>query len=152
MPIGYNHVALVGRIVETPLYKNFGDNKMMIFSIAVPDPEELDKIDFIPCIAFNLTAEFIYNRIDPDDLVLIDGKIKQYKFAYLNGNTKEELRVKVNNIYLLEAKILKDRQEIMNKYELSTSDRKFAEELDKIAERLSIRPDEWWFNKKLIIL
>lgn len=31
MPIGYNHVALVGRIVETPLYKNFGDNKMMIF-------------------------------------------------------------------------------------------------------------------------
>lgn len=74
---------------------------------------------------------------------MIDGKIKQYKFAYLNGNTKEELRVKVNNIYLLEAKILKDRQEIMNKYELSTSDRKFAEELDKIAERLSIRPDEW---------
>lgn len=39
--------------------------------------------------------------------------------------------------------MLKDRQEIMNKYELSTSDRKFAEELDKIAERLSIRPDEW---------
>lgn len=145
MSIGYNHVEIVGRIVETPLYKDFGNNKMMLFSVSIPEPNEHGKIDFIPCIAFGATAELIYNRIDPNDLVLIDGKIKQYKFTFQNGNVREEIRVKVNSIYLIEEKptrSLGDREEIMNEYTTSITDRVFAKEFEKMLERLETNPHD----------
>jgi len=149
MSIGYNHVELVGRIVQAPIYKDLGDKKIITFTIAIPKSPKSDNTDFIPCIAWDSVAEFIYNYFDSGDLVLVDGKLDQRKWVDEDGYNRQKLQVKVNNVYFMEtkkSKQLRNEQKNVNAayddIKSDTSIQGFANDMETILNRLIENPHD----------
>lgn len=85
-----NTVNLVGRITKTPELIN-GDTSRVRFSLAVPRRfSKNDDTDFISCVAFGKTAEFISQYFSKGDRIALTGHIQtgSYDFQIAKNKSK----------------------------------------------------------------
>lgn len=94
-----NVVILMGRLVRDPDVKYTGDGAMAIarFTLAV-DRRKKDEADFINCVAFGKTAEFIEEYITKGTKVVVEGRWqtgsydnKEGKKVYTNDCVVEQV-------------------------------------------------------------
>lgn len=88
-----NKVILMGRLTRDPEIRWTENNSMAIakFTVAV-DRVKRDKADFINCVAFDKTAEFVEKYITKGTKVLVDGSWRTD-----NYDNKEGKKVYTNN-------------------------------------------------------
>lgn len=89
-----NSVVLVGRLTRDPelRYTTNASNPVCNFSIAV-DREFANKngereVDFINCVAWNCTAEFIPKYFEKGDLIGVKGSLTSRKYTDKDGNNR----------------------------------------------------------------
>lgn len=94
-----NNVFLKGRLVADPQVRQSGDNTMTTFTIAVDKySKEGNKADFIDCVAFKKTAEFISNYFNKGKEIIVIGSISVNTYQDKDGNTKKSVNVIVSNV------------------------------------------------------
>ena len=75
-----NKVILMGRLTADPELKKTGDGVSVIrFTVAVNRPKQKDKeqaADFISCVAFRQTAEFISKYFRKGSAIIVFGTIR----------------------------------------------------------------------------
>ena len=100
-----NNCVFVGRLTKNPELRTNGDTTVTRFSIAVDRRFKKDEADFISCVAFGKTAEFI-------DKYFSKGNIERNTLTEFNShNTKllnvEETKAKIASLEYIQEELAK---------------------------------------------
>lgn len=105
-----NIVALVGRLVSDPELRQTPNGvNVCSFSIAVQssskNPDGTYKTDFINCVAWRNTAEFIVKYFRKGQNIGLNGSIQTRQYQDKDtGKNRTAFEVLVNNTYFVESK------------------------------------------------
>lgn len=92
-----NRIFMIGRMVREIEIKNLqGDKKVGNFTLAVNRESNREKVDFVPCNAWNKTAEVLAKYTSKGSQVLIEGELNIDKV-----NDQWYTKVTVNKVELL---------------------------------------------------
>lgn len=99
-----NNVSLMGRLTQNPELKTTQNGtRVTSFSLAVdrkytPKGQER-KTDFITCVAWRVSAEFISKWFRKGDMIGITGEIQTRNYEDKNGNKRTAVEVVIDNAY-----------------------------------------------------
>lgn len=100
-----NSINLSGRITEDPSLRRTNDGTgVCSFSIAVKRPHQKDVTDFISCVAWRQSAEFLCQYGHKGDVVTVSGYLTSRKWTDKNGNNRISWEVTCENLELLSSK------------------------------------------------
>ncbi len=99
-----NNVNLMGRITKAPeLKQTLSGASVVSFTLAVDRNYVKDggerETDFINCVAWRSTAEFIARYVTKGQLIAIDGKLQTNNYEDAEGNRHYQTEVVVDEIY-----------------------------------------------------
>mgnify|MGYP002518990618 FL=1 len=97
-----NRTELVGRIVrDIELRKTQSGKSTTSFTLAVNKPVKDSQADFIPCVAWDKTADFLRNYCGKGCLISVEGRISTRSFQTKDGRTQYVTEVIADRVQLL---------------------------------------------------
>lgn len=104
-----NHVALQGRFTRDPeLSTTRGGKSVTSFTIACErdfrDANGERVTDFIDCVSWNATAEFISRNFAKGKMAVVTGSLQFRDWTDKNGNKRKNAEIQVSNIYFADSK------------------------------------------------
>ena len=98
-----NMVALMGRLTYEPeLRKTPSDVSVLRFQIACDRSYQRAgaerQADFIDCVAWRQTAEFISRYFHKGSMIAVEGTIQTSNYTDKNGNNRKQTEVLANNV------------------------------------------------------
>jgi single-strand DNA-binding protein len=97
-----NVVAIMGRLTADPEMKTTTNGvSVTSFTLAVDRSFSKDgerKADFIDCVAWRGTAEFICKHFTKGKLMAVDGAIQTRSYEDKNGNKRKTVEIVVANV------------------------------------------------------
>lgn len=100
-----NEIILTGRITAVPELKRTNPGRSVTsFTLAVKRPMVKDTTDFINCIAWGNTAEFVCKYGFKGQKTLVKGCLTQRSYETNDGKTRSVFEVKVDMIDFFEYK------------------------------------------------
>lgn len=105
-----NVVCLVGRIVAQPELRYLPNSNVAVcsFRIAVDrnfkDQNGNKQTDFIDCVAWRQTAEYLANYVDKGRLLSVEGSLQVRSWQAQDGTNRKTVEVKVDSIHTLDRK------------------------------------------------
>ena len=100
-----NHITLMGRLVRDPELRRTGSGVAVAsFRIAVdrdysPKDGGERKADFIDCVAWRQTGEFISKYFAKGRMIVVDGRLEMRDWTDKEGNKRTSAEVIVENAY-----------------------------------------------------
>ena len=100
-----NHITLMGRLVADPELRRTGSGVAVAsFRIAVdrdfaPKDGGERKADFISCVAWRQTGEFISKYFTKGRMIVVDGRLEMRDWTDRDGNKRTTAEVIVDNAY-----------------------------------------------------
>ena len=100
-----NRIVLMGRMTRDPeLRYTASDKPVASFTLAV-DRETKDKqTDFIDCVAWNNTAEFVSKYFSKGRMAAVDGRLQLRDWTDKDGNKRRTAEVVANAVYFADSK------------------------------------------------
>ncbi len=119
-----NRIAIMGRFTRDPELKYTPSGKAVLsFTLACDrdyQPKAGDKkTDFVDCVAWNTTAEFISRYFSKGRMAIVSGSLESRKLEAKNGDKRISWEVRVESIYFGDSK--KDDQRGTNAASPSSS-------------------------------
>lgn len=100
-----NTINLVGRLVQDPELKTTQSGKSVCsFTLAVNRPRVKDTTDFINCVSWNQSAEYLTNYGRKGSLVAVTGVLTSRKYDDKDGNHRTAFEVVCDLVSLCESK------------------------------------------------
>lgn len=100
-----NHVTLMGRLTKDPeLRYTSGETPVASFSIACDRDYNRQETDFINCVAWRKTAEFISSYFRKGGMIAVSGRLQVRSWKTDDGSTRSMTEVVVENAYFCESK------------------------------------------------
>ena len=98
-----NMVALMGRLTYEPeLRKTPSDVSVLRFQVACDRSYQRAgaerQADFIDCVAWKQTAEFISRYFHKGSMIAVEGTIQTSNYTDKNGNNRKQTEVLANNV------------------------------------------------------
>lgn len=108
-----NTVALAGRITQTPtLQQTSGNVSYVRFNIACDrdylQADNQRETDFIPCVAWRQTAEFVSKYFEKGSAIIITGRLEVNNWKTPDGEQRREMLVSVDDVYFGESRKNRD--------------------------------------------
>ena len=99
-----NHIVIMGRLVRDPEYKTTGTGLSVTnFSVAVdrdfPGQSGEKETDFIDCVAWRKTAEFITKYFRKGSMIALSGRLQIRGWTDKDGNKRRTAEVVADNAY-----------------------------------------------------
>lgn len=99
-----NNVTLMGRFVKDPELKSTGGGvSVTAFTLAVNrayvKKGEERQADFIDCVAWRGTAEFICRNFKKGQMVALSGEIQTRSYETRDGDKRKAVEVVVSDVY-----------------------------------------------------
>ena len=100
-----NCVVLIGRTTKDVDFKEHDETKVARFSLAVPRKHSTkDEADFINCVAFSKTAEFINKYVPKGTKIVVLGEIRTGSYTNKEGKKVYTTDVFVNEVEFAQSK------------------------------------------------
>lgn len=103
-----NKAILMGRFTADPeMRKTQSGTSVTSFTLAVNRDFKKDgqqETDFINCVAWRNTAEFVYKHFQKGRQAVVDGRIQTRSYTDKDGNKRTAFEVVVDNIYFADSK------------------------------------------------
>lgn len=104
-----NHITIMGRLTRDPEFRATASGTSVVnFSVAVdrdiPDQSGEKKTDFINCVAWRKTAEFITRYFTKGSMILVSGRLEMRNWQDKEGNKRVSAEVNAINVYFGESK------------------------------------------------
>ena len=94
-----NHVTLHGRFTDVPqLGKTNSGKSVCSFTLAVDRLKREDPADFINCVAWERTAEFVNNYFTRGQEAVVEGRLSKRQYEDRDGNKRYVTEVIVQTI------------------------------------------------------
>jgi len=105
-----NHIVIMGRLVRDPELRRTGSGVAVAsFRVAVdrdfaPKDGGERKADFIDCVAWRQTGEFISKYFSKGRMIVVDGRLEMRDWTDKDGNKRTSAEVVVANAYFGDSK------------------------------------------------
>ena len=100
-----NTVALMGRLTADPELKHTPNGVAVVsFCIAVNRRFKDQQADFINCVAWRQTAEFICKYFGKGQMIALEGSIQTRNYTDRDGNKRNATEVLAENVSFCESK------------------------------------------------
>ena len=103
-----NNVVLIGRLTKTPELRQNGDSSVVRFTVAVDrkfkNKEGKYDADFIQCVAFKNTADFISKYFDKGMRIAVVGHLQTGSYTNKEGNKVNTCDVIIDSAEFVENK------------------------------------------------
>ena len=100
-----NHLSIQGRFVKDPEMRRTNSGKAVAsFTLAVDRPGKDNGAAFIPCVAWDKTAEFINNYFTKGNAIVVEGRLDSRDWNDKDGNKRTAYEVVVNQAHFCEKK------------------------------------------------
>lgn len=121
-----NRVILVGRLTKNPeIRKTPNGASICKFTLAVSRKVKAQgqpDADFISCVAWNKTADLMYQYLKKGSLIGVDGRLQTGKFTNNNGETIYTCDVMVESLQFLDKKEEAQNSDVNQGREMSYSE------------------------------
>ena len=98
-----NHICIAGRLTKDPELRRTGTGKAVTsFTLAVDRDGE--GCDFIPCVAWERTGEFIDSYFTKGKLALVSGRLQVRSYTDKEGRKRTATEVIADRVYFGEKK------------------------------------------------
>lgn len=95
-----NHVSLHGRLTADPeLRYTKSDKPVSSFTLAVDRDSADHETDFISCVAWNKTAEFVERYFKKGSQAIVVGRLQSRKWEDANGNKRTSWEVVADRVW-----------------------------------------------------
>lgn len=110
-----NSANITGRLVRDPDLR-YTPNGVAVanFTVAVDDPFNQDKTNFINCVAWKKTAENLANYQKKGSLIGVSGRIETRSFDNQEGKKVFVVEVVANQVAFLDSKPKQENQQQQN--------------------------------------
>ena len=102
-----NHITIMGRLVRDPELRRTGSGTAVAsFTLAVDRDcsKEEKKADFINCVAWRQTGEFVSKYFAKGRMMVADGRLEMREWTDKDGNKRISAEVIVENAYFADSK------------------------------------------------
>lgn len=100
-----NHITIMGRMTKDPELRYTQSQKPVAsFTLAVDRDFGDRQTDFIDCVAWNKTAEFVQKYFHKGSMAAISGRLQLREWTDQNGNKRRSAEVVAENVYFGEGK------------------------------------------------
>ena len=101
-----NKIVLMGRLTKEPDMRTTQTGKTVTsFTLAVDrDFDRNNEVDFVPCVAWEKTAEFVSRYFHKGQLVSVLGSLQSRSWKDKNGNDRVSWEVICSNVYFAESR------------------------------------------------
>ncbi len=105
-----NHITIMGRLTRDPELRRTGSGVAVAsFRVAVdrdfaPKDGGERKADFIDCVAWRQTGEFISKYFTKGRMIVVDGRLEMRDWTDKDGNKRTSAEVVVANAYFGDSK------------------------------------------------
>ena len=98
-----NRIVIMGRLTADPEYKQTPNGTAVVtFSVAVDRnytaKGQEKQTDFIPCVAWRNTADFIRRYFAKGNMIALDGSLQTRKYTDKQGNNRSVFEVLVDQV------------------------------------------------------
>ena len=104
-----NRIIIMGRLTSSPEFRRTGNGiAVTAFTLAV-DRDYAEKgaerqTDFIDCVAWRSTAEFVDKYFDRGQMAVVSGRLQIRDWEDKDGNRRRKAEVVADNVYFGEQK------------------------------------------------
>jgi|LSQX01.2.fsa_nt_gb single-strand DNA-binding protein len=113
-----NVTVITGRLTDNiTLRKTQSGKAVTSFTVAVNRRYDKDKTDFINCVAWGKTAEFMSNYLSKGLLIAVHGEIQTRNYDDVDGKRVYVTEVIANNVEALEWKKEEQSQDVNTTFE-----------------------------------
>ena len=104
-----NHITIMGRLTRDPELRRTGSGVAVAsFKVAVdrdiPGKDGNRKTDFIDCVAWRQTGEFISKYFTKGRMIVVDGRLEMREWTDKDGNKRISAEINVENAYFGDSK------------------------------------------------
>lgn len=100
-----NHIDIQGRLTNEPdLRTTQNGDSVASFTIACDRDYDRSKADFVNCVAWRKTGEFVSKYFHKGSLATISGRLQSRKWQDRDGNNRTAWEVICDNVYFGERK------------------------------------------------
>lgn len=105
-----NHITIMGRLVRDPELRRTGSGVAVAsFCVAVdrdyaPKDGGERKADFINCVAWRQTGEFVSKYFAKGRMIVVDGRLEMREWTDKEGNKRVTAEINVDNAYFGDSK------------------------------------------------
>ena len=105
-----NHITIMGRLVRDPELRRTGSGVAVAsFCVAVdrdyaPKDGGDRKTDFINCVAWRQTGEFVSKYFTKGRMIVVDGRLEMRDWTDKEGNKRTSAEINVENAYFGDSK------------------------------------------------
>ena len=97
-----NNITLMGRLTKFPELRNTQSGTAVTsFTLAVDRPQRdgAINVDFIDCVAWKGTAEFVNRYFVKGQLMAVTGRLQMRDWTDKDGNKRRNAEVMVHNVF-----------------------------------------------------
>lgn len=104
-----NHIVLMGRLTRDPELRHTQSGTAVAgFSLAVERDFKGDtgdrETDFIDCVAWRSTAEFVSRYLSKGRMAVVDGRLQMRDWTDRDGNKRRSAEVVADHVYFGDSK------------------------------------------------
>lgn len=109
-----NHITIMGRLVREPELRRTGSGVAVAsFTVAVDrdygSGGQEKETDFIDCVAWRGTAEFVQKNFGKGDMIVVDGRLQIRQWEDKDGNKRRTAEVVAESCYFGESRKKQER-------------------------------------------
>lgn len=100
-----NHIDIMGRLVREPEYRTTTKGTAVAtFTLAVDRDFNREETDFVDCIAWSGTADFVSKYIHKGSMAVVSGRLQSDKWTDKEEKKHTSWNVRVDNVYFGKSK------------------------------------------------
>lgn len=105
-----NYIVIMGRLVKDPELRRTGNGTAVTsFTLAVdrdfsPKDGGEKEVDFIECVAWKGTAEFVDKNFHKGKMAVVSGRLQIRPWTDKDGNKRRTAEIVVSNVYFADSK------------------------------------------------
>ena len=103
--LNFNKIILGGRITAEPELKRTQQGTSVVtFNLAINRKSSKDVTDFINCVAWRGTAEFVSKYFTKGSSIVVEGELQVRNYEDKNGNKRQTYEVIVSDVFFVDSK------------------------------------------------
>ena len=100
-----NHIDIQGRLVKEPEMRTTNSGiAVTTFTLAHDRDFQKDAVDFVDCVAWRQTGEFVSKYFHKGQLAIVSGRLQSRKWEDRDGNKRTNWEIQCDNVYFGESK------------------------------------------------
>lgn len=100
-----NHITIIGRLTRDPEIRYTQSQPPVVsFTVACDRDFGEKQTDFIDCVAWRNTAEFVHTYFAKGSMAAVSGRLQSRRWEDRDGNKRTNWEILVDNIYFADTK------------------------------------------------